>query len=242
MKMRVSIARALVTRPQLLLMDEPFAALDEITRFKLNDDLLRAVAAATGFTAVFVTHSVFESVFLSQRIVVMTRAAGPTCWPRSPSRRLIRAMRGYRDLGRSTPRIAAVSRRRSTKAMAPCMRKRRCLPLILRPRSCSADGRPPCGSSRSRTYLLPGPVAIARTLVERLADAAPSRWWITLRSRSRPSPPPRYWAWRWRSCSRPSEWVERSLFPYAVILQVTPIVAIAPLIIDLGATTPAWRC
>jgi len=75
MKMRVSIARALVTDPMLLLMDEPFAALDEITRFKLNDDLI-ALWRALGKTVVFVTHSVFESVYLSQRVVVMTARPG----------------------------------------------------------------------------------------------------------------------------------------------------------------------
>jgi NitT/TauT family transport system ATP-binding protein len=75
MKMRVSIARALVTRPRVLLMDEPFAALDEITRFKLNNDLLE-LWQRDKFTAVFVTHSVFESVFLSQRIAVMTARPG----------------------------------------------------------------------------------------------------------------------------------------------------------------------
>jgi NitT/TauT family transport system ATP-binding protein len=75
MKMRVSIARALVTQPKLLLMDEPFAALDEITRFKLNDDLL-TLWQSLGKTVVFVTHSVFESVYLSQRIVVMTPRPG----------------------------------------------------------------------------------------------------------------------------------------------------------------------
>ncbi len=75
MKMRVSIARALVTRPKVLLMDEPFAALDEITRFKLNNDLLE-LWQREGFTVIFVTHSVFESAFLSQRIAVMAARPG----------------------------------------------------------------------------------------------------------------------------------------------------------------------
>jgi NitT/TauT family transport system ATP-binding protein len=75
MKMRVSIARAFVTNPRLILMDEPFAALDEITRQKLNDDLL-ALKAKIGCTVIFVTHSVFESVFLSDRVVVMAARPG----------------------------------------------------------------------------------------------------------------------------------------------------------------------
>ncbi len=75
MKMRVSIARSLVTNPRLILMDEPFAALDEITRHKLNNDLL-ALRAKIGCTIIFVTHSVFESVFLSNRIVVMAARPG----------------------------------------------------------------------------------------------------------------------------------------------------------------------
>ena len=76
MRMRVSIARALVTDPDLLLLDEPFAALDEITRMALNDDLLRLWERRRP-TVVFVTHSVFESVYLSTRIAVMTPPARP---------------------------------------------------------------------------------------------------------------------------------------------------------------------
>ncbi len=75
MKMRVSLARALVTDPDILLMDEPFAALDEITRFRLNNDLL-ALWRSLSKTVVFVTHSVFESVYLSQRVIVMTPRPG----------------------------------------------------------------------------------------------------------------------------------------------------------------------
>jgi NitT/TauT family transport system ATP-binding protein len=75
MKMRVSLARALVTDPDILLMDEPFAALDEITRFRLNNDLL-ALWRNLRKTIIFVTHSVFESVYLSQRVIVMTPRPG----------------------------------------------------------------------------------------------------------------------------------------------------------------------
>jgi NitT/TauT family transport system ATP-binding protein len=75
MKMRVSIARALAAKPQLLLMDEPFAALDEITRARLNDDL-KALAREDGITVIFVTHSVVESAYLSDRLLVMSPRPG----------------------------------------------------------------------------------------------------------------------------------------------------------------------
>jgi NitT/TauT family transport system ATP-binding protein len=108
MKMRVSIARALVTNPNLLLMDEPFGALDEFTRNRLDDDLVR-LWWERKLTTVFVTHSIYEAVFLSTRIIVM--AANPG--------RIFRAMtidqpqprdQGFRD----SPRFAAYCRELST--------------------------------------------------------------------------------------------------------------------------------
>jgi NitT/TauT family transport system ATP-binding protein len=95
MKMRTSIARALVTRPAVLLLDEPFAALDEITRQRLNDELL-TLWSEQAPTAVFVTHSVFEAVYLSQRVLVMGGQPGrliadlsvELAYPRAPAMRL----------------------------------------------------------------------------------------------------------------------------------------------------------
>jgi NitT/TauT family transport system ATP-binding protein len=99
MRMRVSIARALVTDPDLLLLDEPFAALDEITRMALNEDLLQ-LWESRRTTVVFVTHSVSESVYLSTRIAVMTARPGriaadlPVELPQ-PRERALRTSPGY---------------------------------------------------------------------------------------------------------------------------------------------------
>lgn len=119
MAMRVSIARALVIGPRLLLMDEPFAALDEMSRFQLGEEL-SALQARLGFTVLFVTHSVYEAAFLADRIAVMTPRPGavatlvdnPAASPRADAyrmkeeyHRMVRAVQSaLHDAGGSDPR------------------------------------------------------------------------------------------------------------------------------------------
>jgi NitT/TauT family transport system ATP-binding protein len=107
MKMRVSLARAMVTRPDILLLDEPFAALDDMLRQQLNEDLLQ-IWQTRGCTALFVTHNVAEAVFLSQRVLIMSTAPGrimesqeiPLSYPRCPG------VRGEAEFAKLTDRIS----------------------------------------------------------------------------------------------------------------------------------------
>jgi NitT/TauT family transport system ATP-binding protein len=102
MKMRVSIARALVTSPQMLLMDEPFGALDDITRTGLNDELLNLWSQQL-WTVMFVTHNIYEAVYLSSRVVVMAAHPGRIVaevaidepYPRQPEFRTSQAFSHY---------------------------------------------------------------------------------------------------------------------------------------------------
>lgn len=106
MQMRLSLARALVTDPRLLLLDEPFGALDDLTRQRLNEELLR-LWLERGWTGLFVTHNVAEAVFLSRRVLVMSPRPGrfvaevavPFGYPRSP------ALRGAPEFGRLVAQI-----------------------------------------------------------------------------------------------------------------------------------------
>ena len=264
MKMRVSIARALVTGPKVLLMDEPFAALDEITRHKLNDDLL-ALWAKERFTVVFVTHSVFE---FGLSVAAHCRHGG-TSGPhhcRSQDGRTLPARCLVPDLARLCRRLPlrlgqapggdrgmtdmaaraklqgpAAAAGTDAEARPVFVEERRWLgitgsgwqkivaPVVIGFLALGLwefvvrhAGIPP--------YILPGPWLILRTLVADWGTLSGSLW-ITLEITGLALLAAVLVGGLLSILFTQSKWLELSLFPYAIILQVTPIVAIAPLII-----------
>ena len=227
--MRVSVARALVTDPELLLLDEPFAALDEITRLALNDDLLRLWERHRP-TILFVTHSVFKSVYLSTRIAVMARRPGhivadlPVDLPH-PRERAVRTAPDYAALCEPCqPRW----RRRWA--------ERRHEPGLAPPRPGRGRGRVswPLGRvvrfEEIPVYILPPPSAIAASLWTDGPSLMGSLL-VTLRVTLAALAAAALFGGVLALLFSLSRIIELSFFPYAVILQVTPIVAIAPLII-----------
>ncbi len=232
MRMRVSIARALVTAPRVLLMDEPFAALDEITRFKLNDDLV-ALWRELRMTVVFVTHSVFESVFLSSRIVVMTPRPGRVSTELDDRRTGARcALPHLGGLRRLLPRHLGGAGAGDARAGSGGMNER--VLRILAPAAVLAfgivawdlivrlNGIPP--------YILPSPGLVLTTLI--------SDWpilWSSLLATLTTTIEGLVLAVAGgiglAVLFNQSRLIEHSLYPYAVILQVTPVVAIAPLLL-----------
>ncbi len=250
MKMRASLARALVTDPDILLMDEPFAALDEITRFRLNNDLL-ALWRNLRKTVIFVTHSVFEF-----GVPVAARGgddvAARTAQRRDPHRRGRAADRGISNLRRlrqllprgfqragavlfratglmSQLQTPPLSSRRAASEPAGLRVARIVLPIVVLAAGVVAwelvvrlNHLPP--------YLLPGPVAVLRTLIvdwEVLFQSLLTTLQTTLEGFVAAGIGGVALALLFNR----SKWLEYSLFPYAVILQVTPVIAIAPLLL-----------
>ena len=249
MKMRVSLARALVTDPEILLMDEPFAALDEITRFRLNNDLL-SLWRDLRKTVIFVTHSVFELVYLSQRVIVMTSRPGRIgaefrIEPQSRAARIsvprptmpaiaARSRTRWRRCARGSPLMSSLQTPPlSAEQSAPEGRSLRLvrilLPIVVLAIGIAAwefvvrvNDIPP--------YVLPGPGAVFRTLVNDWPVLSRSLL-TTLQTTLEGFVAAAVGGIVLALLFNQSKWLEYSLFPYAVILQVTPVIAIAPLLL-----------
>ena len=267
MKMRVSIARALSLRPKLLLMDEPFAALDEITRFRLNDDLLR-LQRELHCTVVFVTHSVYESVYLSSRIVVMAARPGRIVaeipvevhavrgesFRSSPlyadlCRQTSEALHGAHGTGRasmSDSMAFSAARPGRTASVRPFDWNRVLkvgLPLVLFVLTLWA-WESYVVRNEVPAYILPAPSAIWATLIKDWPALSASLL-TTLKTTFLGLLLAIVGGVALAVLLSLSRVIEYSLYPYAVVLQVTPVVAISPLLLiyldqDVAVLACAW--
>ena len=234
MKMRVSLARALVTDPDILLLDEPFAALDEITRFRLNNDLLD-LWRKLHKTVIFVTHSVFESVYLSQRVTVMTARPG-RLGKRISHRHSGAARRGVSHFGRICrllPRGLQRARAFLFRA-AQRMSSFQNIGRMLLPIAVLAAGlglwELVVRVNDIQPYVLPSPYVVFQTLVGDWPVLSESLG-VTLLTTLEGFIAAAVGGVALALLFNQSKWLEYSLFPYAVILQVTPVIAIAPLLL-----------
>ena len=235
MKMRVSLARALVTDPDILLLDEPFAALDEITRFRLNNDLLD-LWRKLHKTVIFVTHSVFESVYLSQRVTVMTARPGRLASEfRIDTRGAARG--GVSHLGRicrllprGLQRARAVLFRAAQRMSSFQNIGRMLLPSRRARGGAGACGNSWCASTTSSLTCCRALIVVFQTLVGDWPVLSESLG-VTLLTTLEGFIAAAVGGVALALLFNQSKWLEYSLFPYAVILQVTPVIAIAPLLL-----------
>ena len=234
MKMRVSLARALVTDPDILLMDEPFAALDEITRFRLNNDLL-ALWRTLRKTVIFVTHSVFgvRSICRSGHRDLARPGASTANFA---SIRPNRAGRDFRTLGRIC-RLLPRGLRRAGAVLFRAAHRMNSLQNIgrmLLPVAVLAAGlglwELVVRVNDIKPYVLPSPLAVFQTLVSDWPVLSESLG-VTLLTTLEGFIAAAVGGVALALLFNQSKWLEYSLFPYAVILQVTPVIAIAPLLL-----------
>ena len=234
MKMRVSLARALVTDPDILLLDEPFAALDEITRFRLNNDLLE-LWRKLHKTVIFVTHSVFEFGLSVAAGARDDGAAG------SPGKRISYRHRGAARGGISyLGRICRLLPRGLQRARAFLFRAAqrmnsfRNIGRLLMPIAVLAAGlgfwELVVRVNDIQPYVLPGPYIVFQTLVGDWRVLSESLG-VTLLTTLEGFIAAAVGGIALALLFNQSKWLEYSLFPYAVVLQVTPVIAIAPLLL-----------